>query len=427
MANEESHRTSEVFGIARDLPLNYVARDSVDGRFVENLTRDKHIVIYGSSKQGKTSLRKHCLEEDDYITVHCSNRWNVGDVNSAILKGAGYEITQSTKKSSSGRFKVNLEVIGFEGGRARDETSAPLELDIEDVNDTINALKRISFEKYIVLEDFHYLTTETQRDFAVALKAFHEASSICFIIVGVWLEENRLVVYNGDLTGRVVSVDADTWREDQLKEVITEGEYLLNVNFDPEFVDQLIAKSSESVYLVQEACHKACVNAGVLRTCEENKTIGSGVDVEELVRSIVNEQSGRYNSFLTQFADGFQDTELQMYRWILFPILTLDIRTLQRGLRLAQIRSSIVSEHPRGLELNTGNITQALLSTSSLQVKKDIKPIILDYDQTNVRLSVVDKSFLTWLGFQDRTELLSLIELPLPGSEPAQSELDFDD
>ena len=52
-----------------------------------------------------------------------------------------------------------------------------------------------------------------------------------------------------------------------------------------------------------------------------------------------------------------------------------------------------------GEELNPGNITQALQSTASLQVKKDIKPIILDYDQTNVRLNVVDKSFfLIWLG-----------------------------
>jgi hypothetical protein len=52
------YTTDEVFGVGRDLPLNYVSRKEVDDRFVGDLSREKNIVIYGSSKQGKTSLRK---------------------------------------------------------------------------------------------------------------------------------------------------------------------------------------------------------------------------------------------------------------------------------------------------------------------------------------------------------------------------------
>ena len=64
----------EVFGINRDLPLNYVERESADAVLVNNLVRRQHLVIYGSSKQGKTSIRKHCLNANDYIVVHCSNK-----------------------------------------------------------------------------------------------------------------------------------------------------------------------------------------------------------------------------------------------------------------------------------------------------------------------------------------------------------------
>ena len=74
MAPKVKHRAADVYGIGRDLPLNYVSRKAVDDYFVANLTRDKHVIIYGSSKQGKTSLRKHCLIADDYIVVHCSNK-----------------------------------------------------------------------------------------------------------------------------------------------------------------------------------------------------------------------------------------------------------------------------------------------------------------------------------------------------------------
>jgi hypothetical protein len=32
----------------------------------------------------------------------------------------------------------------------------------------------------------------------------------------VWLEANRLVVYNGDLAGRITSIPADTWSAEEL-------------------------------------------------------------------------------------------------------------------------------------------------------------------------------------------------------------------
>jgi hypothetical protein len=44
--------------------------------------------------------------------------------------------------------------------------------------------------------------------------------------------------------------------------------------------------------------------------------------------------------------------------------------------------------------------------------KKDIKPIVLDYDQTNLRLNVVDRGFLIWLKYQQTSDLLELIGLP---------------
>lgn len=87
----------DVYGLSRNIPLNYVERQNVDERLRSNLNRNKHITIFGSSKQGKTCLRKHCLNENQYILVQCSNRWSLSDLNANILKRAGYELTESTK------------------------------------------------------------------------------------------------------------------------------------------------------------------------------------------------------------------------------------------------------------------------------------------------------------------------------------------
>ena len=76
------------------------------------------------------------------------------------------------------------------------------------------------------------------------------------------------------------------------------------------------------------------------------------------------------------------------------------------------MRDILRKHHPERSTLNLGNLTQALQATASLQVKKDIKPIVLDYDQTNLRLNVVDRGFLIWIDNQIRGELLELADLP---------------
>lgn len=427
----ETYSVDEVFGITRELPLNYVQRSAVDDKLKSELKAGHHVVIYGSSKQGKTSLRKHCMRPEHYILVQCSNKSDMGELHANILKRAGFEITQSNKKSLSGRSKVFATFKGtlkaaFLGQSASTEASAgaeservegsekvtlPLELDIDDVNDVIAALKSINFSKWIVLEDFHYLPYEIQRDFSIELKAFHESSSITFIVVGVWLEDNRLIVYNGDLTGRVISVNADRWEQKDLHQVISDGGALLNVSFEPEFARQLVDLSQESVYVVQETCRRACLAEDVRETCTTMVHVGERIDVQGLVKSVVDQQSARYEGFLTNFADGFQDTELEMHKWLLYPILTADLEHLRSGLKYREIRASLVEAHPRKAELNPGNITQSLQSSASLQVKKNIMPIIVDYDQSSKTLHVVDKGFLIWLQHQDSLELLDNVGL----------------
>jgi hypothetical protein len=235
MPPEVIHQTGDVFGVSRELPITYVERKHVDDKLIENLTRDKHVIIFGSSKQGKTCLRRHCLQEDDYILVQCQNTWDLAKLSEAILKAAGYEVEISNSRTVEGKAKLQVKAkagfkifgtgaeleTGTEGERGTKEErkTEPLELDPSDPNDLVSALKEIEFKKFIVLEDFHYLPQETQEQFAFALKTIHEKSKITFIIVAVWREENRLIVHNGDLAGRVISVDADSWPDDDLKKL----------------------------------------------------------------------------------------------------------------------------------------------------------------------------------------------------------------
>lgn len=427
------HTVDEVFGVARDVPLNYVTRPEVDQKLLDNLARGSHLVIYGSSKQGKTSLRKYCLKDGDYKVVSCQNRWSLAELHASILKEVGYAVTQSSARTVTGANKITVSfeakggipvvahakgMGGFErqDSTASTTTTAPLELDPSDVNDIIRALKEINYDRYFIIEDFHYLPGETQKDMAFSLKAFHEKSKITFVIVGVWREENRLITFNGDLTDRVFSVDVDAWSKEKLREVISVGEALLNVQFRNVFVSELLDNCFDSVHIVQEVCRTCLRKEGIFKTQDKLTQIGNS-PAHSLIAEVINSQGGRYNGFLMNFVDGFQQTGLEMPKWIVFALLRSSIEQLEKGLRLREISRIIKACHPRGDNLNPGNITQALISASSLQVKKDIRPIVIDYDTTNRNLQVVDKGFLIWLASQDRRERLEDLGLPFDFSE----------
>jgi hypothetical protein len=426
---ERINKTADVFGVSRDLPLNYVERQEVDNKLIDNITRDKHVIIFGGSKQGKTSLRKHCLNESDYSLVQCQNTWDIAKLSEAILKSVGFEVETSHSKTTDGKSKIQVKASGGfsffglgkieteaqgekEAGKSEQRNYEPLQLDPSDPNDLVRALAAINFDKLIILEDFHYLPQETQEHFSFALKTIHEVSKFTFVIVAVWREENRLILYNGDLAGRVIAVDADLWSAEDLGEVIRAGEQLLNLSFSDNFKSSLIEQSLGSVYIVQDCCYRACKDAGINETMATPYVFPDDIDVKILIGHVIKEQGARYSAFLTNLAVGFQDTQLEMFKWILYPLLACELSDVEAGLGYRTMRTMIQSQHPQGSSLNPGNLTQALTSLSALQSRKNVKPFILDYDQSNLRLSVVDKGFLIWLSVQDRTELRSNLGLP---------------
>jgi hypothetical protein len=287
MVRAHEHKLDEVYGIARQgVPLTYVSRPAVDDRFLNEITRDQHIVVYGSSKQGKSSLLRTALKDDDYVAVQCAIDWGKEAVYRAILKEIGISVAETQTHTTSGSRELKAEVkleggvplfakakggVDAKGSRTRGDAmeSRFIEFDPSSATDVIRVLDEAGFERFIVIEDFHYLDPDVQRQFASDLKTFFERSKISFIIVGVWLEANKLVVYNGDLAGRITSIPADTWTEGELMAVVHAGQTPLNVEFSDQVVQSLVDHSQRNVGLLQEACRQMCLARDIYGTAQE--------------------------------------------------------------------------------------------------------------------------------------------------------------
>jgi hypothetical protein len=208
-------RTDQVFGIAPDVrEYSYVDRGNLDDAMAKMLERTTHIAVRGPSKSGKSWLRQRVLAEP--ITVQCRLRKPFTDIYVDALSQLNIAI--QVKESRQGVFKASLSATGEAGAAllAKAGISASLGRDTTTATDQkvaghdINDLRFIAdiikaSARRLVIEDFHYMSTEDRRSFAFDLKTLWDYG-VFVIIIGVWSETNLLLHLNPDLTGRVTEI-----------------------------------------------------------------------------------------------------------------------------------------------------------------------------------------------------------------------------
>ena len=126
-------KLEDVFGISIEPILSYISRPQVDGRFADALNHHHHIVIYGSSKQGKTALRQKHVKDDACTIVRCGPKMTTETIYQALLRDAGVriKILETRTDSLTGGvtakigFKAMIPWIG--GGKVETQVSGEKE------------------------------------------------------------------------------------------------------------------------------------------------------------------------------------------------------------------------------------------------------------------------------------------------------------
>ncbi|HIC6482622.1 TPA: hypothetical protein ACW5D1_004446, partial [Salmonella enterica subsp. enterica serovar Give] len=245
----------------------------------------------------------------------------------------------------------------------------------------------------------------------ITLKAYHELSRVCFIIIGVWLENDRITSANGDLTGRVKSINADLWKDENINELFVNSERLLNIIFDEKFKKNLIRKANGNVFLVQKICLKACELDQVHFKQKVTKTVGTNIALDSEIKEELDMQNARFRHLLMDFSKGFGKTELNLYKWILYALLKLDKSTLESGVYEKVLRETIKEAHPNKFSVTTRKLAKALSKSVELQTRHGIKPIVFEYDENKTKLKILDKYFIMWREYQDIQELYELASI----------------
>ncbi len=86
----------------------YVSRQEIDDCFNKAFEQKRQLVVYGSSKQGKTTLLNAHIKQENKIIVQCSPTINLHDIYKTILKKLEITIQSSSSNESEDNTKTKF-------------------------------------------------------------------------------------------------------------------------------------------------------------------------------------------------------------------------------------------------------------------------------------------------------------------------------
>jgi len=392
----------DVFGLNRYAnPLSYVVRP-IERRFISCLSDNSvvAIVIYGMSKQGKTSLLRHALPEKKHILAQGNRGIDTESIFRAILNKCG--IRQEVSQTFGGRGDITAKIgewFKVKLGAKGEMTREPVAIDIGNADSVAEVLANADDRRIIVIDNFHYINLETQSEISTAIRSF-ETHGFKFVIIGTWNEEGYLQSHNNDLSGTVREFSFDEWDFADLKSVLDKGLPLLNVSLTGPVRQSLIDRSLKNVALLQELTKDYLTLQRVDATCEPLREFS---DVDGVTTVAQDLEERLFNDIVklllpvTHIGNPYVGGKSRSW-WMLYAFLGGKHGDIVRGMAqdaLYKVTTELASKKARELKVNPDDFTMAdfmglLRHHWHQEQTKNQKTPVLAYHDVNRSLVVVD-------------------------------------
>lgn len=398
---------NQVFGIRVKVDnASYVDRGKLDERLRWLLGSDRHIVIHGDSKQGKSWLRSRVLSPDQIMLVQCQPGQTPEQLLTEALGTINVRAEISRKDIGgyegaleiSGSADIGLKILAKLGltTKASAKASKQKEVETQSIGQTpadLNWVAKVivASERRLVLEDFHYITEESRCEAAFLIKSLGDYG-VFVIVVGVWPSDHLLSYYNGDLEGRIEDIHL-MWSNDELEKVLNLGASQLGIAFSLGVREALVADAYGNVGLLQRLAESLCREEGIFQARTDAVFVTVSDSLRRAQEVVADSMRGRYESFADSFVLGLRRlTEgLEVYRYLLQAVTGAPDEVLASGIHRTELLQRVRSIAPGNIKLS--DLTNALQKIERLQVKIGVKPPVLSYSRASQRLWVVDKSF----------------------------------
>lgn len=199
--------------------------------------------IIGPSKMGKTILCEQVIGLDDIVEV------------------SGADFNENTDFWAIIAAKVGLPYMGeITTERASTEGKSE-ERDSKSEKYILSKDKIIRYyienNKILVIDDFHYASTEMQMKMAQQLKdAIRRELKV--VVVSLPHRADDAIRQNADLSGRLSLINIEAWKEEDLKKIAIKGFDKLGIKITDNIAEKLAIECLTSPQLMQYICLSIC-------------------------------------------------------------------------------------------------------------------------------------------------------------------------
>lgn len=199
--------------------------------------------IIGPSKMGKTILCEQVIGLDNIVEI------SGADFNENIEFWA----TVAAKVGLPYMGEITTERSAMEGNNK--------ESDSKNEKYVLSKDKVIQYyienEKVLVIDDFHYASSEMQMKMAQQLKdAIRRELKV--VVVSLPHRADDAIRQNADLSGRLSLINIETWKEEDLKKIALKGFDKLNIKIENSIAEKLAVECLTSPQLMQYICLSIC-------------------------------------------------------------------------------------------------------------------------------------------------------------------------
>jgi hypothetical protein len=381
------HKLQDVYMPVGVPHITFVKRENLELSIVTwKYNKSKHLLIFGPSKSGKTTLWKQYVPAKDVIKIACNSTTTIENIYSSILFELESFYTSEINETTTSKIGIGAEIKTLLG-----IGSFKVGSKIESTNDNSNKMNPIAVPqleanllvkylkpsgKIIVIEDFHYVQEELKEKISQDLKAFSD--EMCpWIIVGVVQHKtSKLLSYNVDLQQRISELSVERFSQEQLARIIELGENALNIRFSDGIKERILSESYGSASMVQNICQRICILNGITETCSDIVKIEDHELFTGACKLFAEEAKIFYGDIVRKVSvGGRSDGRTEKYKWFLKMIRDKDIP--EHGLKNTEVFGYLKDlGHP---DIQQSSVTEGLLYLPRLLQKNNL-PSIFDYD-----------------------------------------------
>lgn len=402
----------------------------VHRKFQTELRNFNIVVVYGESRQGKTwMVDRYCPNQ---IRVGCNSAFTLNGLKKQMVQSSGTKIrnvSESYSSSSTAKMKGGVGVknpVGIEIGGGTSETvtkttsSTSLNVNIDNQDEFLNAIKRNSRDRVFIFDNFHYLSPKVQQEFCALLKElnYHD---IRVVIIGVWRDASKITALAPDLVNRCAQIDVGAWTDEELKEVLRLGESALNVEIPLPRAGALLRDCAQNIGIFKDLLNKFCISSGIEKTSREKVVLGEVACLKESIKEVMEDAATPLHDRLMNLALPLRDRKdskqirLKIVICVLELLIRRHVKIGRAGILLSDIHDELdkFQSARKDDAIGVSNLTQELgclhLREENRQTDFNFIPIFY-FDKVNKKLLVIEPTVYALLNYRNGAHIKKIIK-----------------